>query len=75
MPRSTKVKGIRVEKSVAKMLEAAAESAGESFNAWAKKHLRREALQELGLQPADDGDSEWEPASRVKGDRPLAERA
>lgn len=58
MPRSTKVKGIRVKKPVAKMLEAAAESADESFNAWAIQHLRKEALKELGDdERSDSGDA------------------
>lgn len=67
MPRSTKTIGARMKKPDAKLVEAAAESAGESVSSWAGKKLRSAALEELSdrfsAQSTAAGSETGEPAA------------
>lgn len=49
-----KTKGLRVRRHLAKLYEAAAESAGQSFSEWARNRLRRAAIRELDQDARDE---------------------
>lgn len=63
MPRSTKTLAARMPKPDAKLVEAAAEAAGESVSSWCSSKLRQAALEDLqGRFAAAETDREPVPA-------------